>query len=91
MLLCQVLNLEFLLVHCAFILETSLLLPLRVEKGAVDRVRAIFLFEAIKDSQKALVLSVAKLIQIWLISSIFFSHANRHALNLPDFLECFGS
>ena len=56
MLLCQVLNLEFLLIHRAFILQAGLLLPLWVKQSAIDRIGPVLLLEAIEISQETLIL-----------------------------------
>jgi len=60
MLFCQVLDLQFFLVDCALILQSSLFLPELVELSALDGIRAIFVFETRENSHEMLVLSREK-------------------------------
>ena len=57
-LLLQVLNLEFLLIDGALILETRSFLPVAVDEVARDWIRTILLLKAIVDADEVLVLSV---------------------------------
>ena len=58
MLLLQVLNLEFLLIDGALVLEACSFLPVAVDEVAGDWIRTILLLKAIVDANEVLVLSV---------------------------------
>ena len=87
MLLCQVLNLEFLLIHRAFILQASLLLPLWVKQRAIDWIGPVLLLEAIEVSQETLILSIASKN---LVNSCFHNPDNQ-SIHLRDFFEGLGA